>query len=78
MKTISSYNLFITLILIISLFIVLFYGEDSVGGGSIVDFKTTWILIEKPFEFESLKSDFKFPLHYYIGALIYYITNNLG
>ena len=77
MKTISSYNLIINLILIISLFIGLFYGEDSGGGGSVLDFKTTWILIEKPFEFESLKSDFKFPLHYYIGALIYFITKDI-
>ena len=70
-SNLSKKNLFLYFLLIISLFVGLIYGEDSGGGGSISDFKKTWILIEKPFELESFVHDFKFPLHYYIGALVY-------
>ena len=73
----SKKSLFLYFFLIISLFIGLLYGEDSGGGGSIVDFEKTWILIEKPFELESFIYDFKFPLHYYIGGLVYKISDSV-
>lgn len=73
-KDINKFNLIIFLIFIVSNFIGLIYGEDLGGGGSIPDFKNTWALIEDPFNVQNLKLDFKFPLHYYIGSIIYFIS----
>lgn len=73
---ISLTNQFIFLVLIISMFLGLYFGEDTGGGGSIGDYHQTWPIIQNPFDINNLKIEFKFPLHYYIGALIYSITNS--
>ena len=78
MRSISNYNILLYLILVFSLFLGFIYGEDSGGTGSILDFKITWQLIEDPFNLENLRRDIKFPLHYYIGSLIYKIVNNIN
>ena len=60
----------------LSLFIELYFNIDSAGsGGSITDFNSTWPLVENPLNF-STDLDIKFPLHYYIAAIIYKIFND--
>lgn len=69
-------NKFLYLVLGISLFIDLYFNIDSAGsGGFIKDFETTWPLVENPLAF-STNLDIKFPLHYYIAAIIYKIVND--
>jgi hypothetical protein len=64
-------------ILTISLFIGLFFGEDSAGsGGFRLDFATTWGLVEQPFRSDLTQYDIKFPLHYYIASFIYLILDD--
>jgi hypothetical protein len=70
-------NLVIYFILSISLILGLILGEDSSGGGSIGDFHSTWILVEKPFDPQSMHFEFKFPLHYWIASIIFKILNNV-
>jgi len=69
-------NKFLYLVLGISLFIDLYFNIDSAGsGGFIKDFESTWPLVENPLAF-STNLDIKFPLHYYIAAIIYKIVND--
>ena len=73
---IDNLNKFFYLIFSISLFLELYFNIDSAGsGGFKLDFRTTWPLVEDPFNF-STKLDIKFPLHYYIAAVIYKIVND--
>jgi hypothetical protein len=63
-----------------SLMIGLFFGEDSSGsGGFIVDFNSTWPLVESPLKYTiSGLGDYeiKFPLHYYIASIIYFLVQD--
>lgn len=69
-------NKFLYLVLGISLFIDLYFNIDAAGsGGFIKDFESTWPLVENPLAF-STNLDIKFPLHYYIAAIIYKIVND--
>ena len=73
---IANNNKILYLLLSLSLIIGLFYGEDSSGsGGSIADFRSTWPLVENPLNFDC-GCEMKFPLHYYIAAIIYNIVND--
>ena len=73
---VNTLNKFLYLVLGISLFIDLYFNIDSAGsGGFIKDFETTWPLVENPLAF-STNLDIKFPLHYYIAAIIYKIVND--
>jgi len=73
---INNYNKFLYLILSLSLFVDLYFNIDSAGsGGFIIDFNSTWPLVENPLAFKT-DLDFKFPLHYYIAAIIYKIFND--
>ena len=73
---VNTLNKFLYLVLGISLFIDLYYNIDTAGsGGFIKDFETTWPLVENPLAF-STNLDIKFPLHYYIAAIIYKIVND--
>ena len=69
-------NKFLYLVLGISLFIDLYFNIDAAGsGGFIKDFESTWPLVENPLAF-STNLDIKFPLHYYIAAIIYKIVDD--
>lgn len=73
---INNLNKFFYIILSLSLFIELYFNIDSAGsGGFINDFNHTWPLVENPLNF-STDLDIKFPLHYYIAAIIYKIFDN--
>jgi hypothetical protein len=73
---VNTLNKFLYLVLGISLFIDLYYNIDTAGsGGFIKDFETTWPLVENPLAF-STNLDIKFPLHYYIAAIIYKIVDD--
>ena len=73
---VNTLNKFLYLVLGISLFIDLYFNIDAAGsGGFIKDFETTWPLVENPLAF-STNLDIKFPLHYYIAAIIYKIVND--
>ncbi len=73
---ISNLNISLYILLSLSLFIDLYLNIDLAGsGGFIADFKHTWPLVENPFAF-STNIDIKFPLHYYIAAIIYKIVND--
>lgn len=74
-KTTFSYKI-IYFLLIVSMITGFIYGEDSAGGGSIGDFYSTWVMIENPFTLEALSHDIKFPLHYYIGSVVFDIVKN--
>ncbi len=73
---INYLNKFFYLLLSVSIFIELYFNIDAAGsGGFISDFNKTWPLVEDPFKFNT-NIDFKFPLHYYIAAIIYKIFND--
>ena len=73
---VDTFNKFLYLILCLTLFVELYFNIDSAGsGGFIIDFNSTWPLVENPLEF-STNLDIKFPLHYYIASLIYKIFND--
>ena len=73
---INYLNKFLYLLLSVSIFIELYFNIDAAGsGGFISDFNKTWPLVENPFKFNT-NIDFKFPLHYYIAAIIYKIVND--
>ncbi len=69
MKEISKSSLLFYIFLCISILIGFYYGEDSSGGGSKLDYRTTFPLVENPFSFKS-DLDIKFPLHYYIAFIV--------
>ena len=69
-------NKILYLILGFSLFIDLYFNIDSAGsGGFIIDFKSTWPIVENPLGYRAVY-DMKFPLHYYIAAVIYNIVGD--
>ena len=72
-KEINGKNKFLFCLLSIGLFVGFYFGEDSSGGGSIVDFASTWPMVENLFYYDG-DLEIKFPLHYYIASLIYYIV----
>lgn len=73
---INNLNKILYLILGLSLFIELYLDIDSAGsGGFKSDFKITWPLVEQPFSFTT-DYEIKFPLHYYIAAIIYKVFND--
>ena len=45
-KEINGKNKLLFCLLSIGLFVGFYFGEDSSGGGSIVDFASTWPLVE--------------------------------
>ena len=58
----------------VSIFISLFFNIDSAGsGGFVIDFSSTWPLVENPLNFNT-NLEMKFPLHYYIASLIYLLV----
>lgn len=73
---IDNINKLFYFLLSLSLFIELYFNIDSAGsGGSITDFNSTWPLVENPLKF-STDLDIKFPLHYYIAAIVYKIFDS--
>ena len=69
-------NKLLYLILGSSLFIDLYFNIDSAGsGGFINDFKSTWSIVENPLGYKAIY-DMKFPLHYYIAAVIYNLVGD--
>jgi hypothetical protein len=75
-EKINNLNILIYFICSISLFLEFYFNIDSAGsGGFKTDFRTTWPLVEDPLNF-STKFDIKFPLHYYLAGIIYYIVND--
>ena len=72
-KEINGKNKLLFCLLSIGLFVGFYFGEDSSGGGSIVDFASTWPLVENLFYYDGAL-EIKFPLHYYIASFIYYIV----
>jgi hypothetical protein len=75
---ITNINKFLYFFFSLSIFVGLFTGEDSSGsGGFALDFKSTFPLIENPFHPEIFGGiDMKFPVHYYIGSIIYLLVKN--
>ena len=74
-KEINRKNKILFSLLSVGLFMGFYFGEDSSGGGSIVDFASTWPLVENLFYYDA-NLEIKFPLHYYIASLIYYIVGD--
>ena len=73
---INNLNKTLYLVLGLSIFLDLYFNIDAAGsGGFKIDFKSTWPLVEQPLAF-STNYDIKFPLHYYIAAIIYSIVND--
>ena len=73
---INALNKSLYLILALSLFIDLYFNIDSAGsGGFISDFQSTWSIVENPLGYKAVH-DMKFPLHYYIAAIIYNLVND--
>ncbi len=73
---ISHLNKFFYLLLSITLFVELFFNIDTAGsGGFIKDFEYTFPLVENPLAFTT-DLEIKFPLHYYIAAIIYQIVHD--
>ena len=73
---INNLNKFFYLIFSASLFLELYFDIDSAGsGGFKTDFRTTWPLVLDPLNFNT-EFDIKFPLHYYIAAIIFKIVND--
>ena len=75
---ITNINKFLYFFLSLSIFVGLFIGEDSSGsGGFVLDFRHTLPLIKNPFHPEIFGGiDMKFPVHYYIGSVIYLLVKN--
>ena len=75
---ISNINKFLYFFFSLTIFVGLFVGEDSSGsGGFILDFKYTFPLIKDPLHPDTFGGlDMKFPLHYYIGSVIYSVLKN--
>ena len=73
---ITYLNKFLYLIGSLSLFVSFYFNIDSAGsGGFISDFRITWPLVEHPFNFHT-DFDIKFPLHYLIASLIYFLVGD--
>ena len=76
-KNISITNKFLFVFLSISLLIGLYFGEDSSGGGTILDFNSTFPMVENPFSFRD-DINWHFPLHYYIASFFYNISTSIN
>ena len=83
MTKINKTNIFLYFIFSISLFIGYYLHEDTAGHGqSVIDFNDTWPVISDPSKYYviqpgyTVQTDFKFPLHYYISALIFKIVQD--
>jgi hypothetical protein len=76
--TISKTNKFLYFFFAFTIYVGLYFGEDSSGsGGFIADFKTTLPLFKDPFQSAMFGGlDMKFPLHYYIGYVVYSLVKN--
>jgi hypothetical protein len=73
---ITYVNKILYLIGALSLFVSFYFNIDSAGsGGFISDFRITWPLVERPFNFHT-DFDIKFPLHYLIASLIYFLVGD--
>ena len=66
-KEINFFNKFLYILLSVSLFLGLYFGEDSSGGGTITDFYSTFPLVENPLNFRD-DINWHFPLHYYFAG----------
>ena len=66
-KDISITNKLLFVFLSFSLLVGLYFGEDSSGGGTILDFNSTFPMVENPFSFRD-DINWHFPLHYYIAG----------
>ena len=71
-KEINFFNKFLYILLSVSLFLGLYFGEDSSGGGTITDFYSTFPLVENPLNFRD-DINWHFPLHYYFAGFFYYL-----
>lgn len=83
MTKINKTNIFLYFIFSISLFIGFYLSEDTAGHGqSVIDFNDTWPVISDPSKYfqiqpgDTTQIDFKFPLHYYISAIIFRIVQD--
>ena len=76
-KDISITNKFLFVFLSFSLLVGLYFGEDSSGGGTILDFNSTFPMVENPFSFRD-DINWHFPLHYYIAGFFYNISGSLN
>lgn len=71
----TKFNKIIYCLLSASLFFGLKFNEDFGGGGSITDFYNTFPKIISPID-NLYELDTKFPLHYFLGSIIYYFLKN--
>ena len=76
-KDISITNKLLFVFLSFSLLVGLYFGEDSSGGGTILDFNSTFPMVENPFSFRD-DINWHFPLHYYIAGFFYNISGSLN
>ena len=78
---ISQTNKILYFLLSFTIFIGLYIGEDSAGSGGFTgDFIQTLVLVKDPFQGEMFGAgnliDMKFPLHYYVASIIYFLLEN--
>jgi len=78
---ISQTNKILYFLLSFTVFIGLYIGEDSAGSGGFTgDFIQTLVLVKDPFQAEMFGAgnliDMKFPLHYYVASIIYFLLEN--
>ncbi len=76
-KDISIANKLLYVSLSISLLFGIYFGEDTSGGGSILDFNTTFPMVENPLSFRD-DINWHFPLHYYIAGFFYNISGSIN
>jgi hypothetical protein len=72
LKEINLLNKLLYLTLSFTLFLGLYFGEDTSGGGTITDFYSTFPAVEDPLNFRD-DINWHFPLHYYFAGFFYYI-----
>ena len=76
-KDISLFNKYLFVFFSLTLLIGLYFGEDSSGGGTIIDFATMLPLLENPLIFRD-DINWHFPLHYYIAGFLYNIFESVN
>ena len=69
-KDISLFNKYLFVFFSLTILIGLYFGEDSSGGGTIIDFNSTFPMVENPFIFRD-DINWHFPLHFYIAGFLY-------
>ncbi len=74
-KGISLFNKYLFVFFSLTLLIGLYFGEDSSGGGTIIDFNSTFPMVENPFVFRN-DINWHFPLHFYIAGFLYDILES--